>query len=729
MMGVVFAPFWLTGQVQTNTAITLDSVVVSAVAVGATSPVAHTQLNKNDLEKSPATMLLPFAIDLTPGVVGISENGTGVGNSYLRIRGSDASRIGVTLNGIPLNDAESQEVFWVNLPALTGFLERVQVQRGVGSSVAGPGAFGGGLHMQTVGASESPYGQVDMATGSYRTYMTAVGAGTGMRKGFSVDLRYAHNQTQGYIRNGHAQMHSLFARAAYGRGNHAFRINWIWGAHVTGITWEGVSPEMMAQDRRSNPSGAYYDGAGNVHYYDREVDDYTQNHLQFSWLYTPIAGLNWSTTLNYTRGGGFYENYKPDRKYASYGLSNQEVNGIVFGRSDMIQRAQMGNDYYVVSSMAEYRVHGWRFMGGLTGSLYRGVHFGNLIWTMYNQNIPTDYEWYRNHSRKEDGSVFVKAEYDFRRGMTVFSDVQYRSIDYRIKGPDKDFALLDQEVTYRFLNPKIGLNWHFLSDHQLNIGFWAGHKEPSRSDYKEAVKAGRPNDLLPERMYDWEFGYRYHRARAQIDLTLYYMDYKDQLVPTGKLTETGYVVKENVASSYRTGIEWAAGWQVRNFLRVDGNICLSHNRIREYTAWVDYYDNPVDWNALSQKQEHYQNVPLAYSPSCTGMARVEVTPWKETVISLKVKYVDQQYYDNTGCPSRSLPAYWVGGFRCSQQLNFRGVSNAALSLFVDNLFNRKYVDNAWGYRAAFADGSADYVETGLFPQAEINVTLSLSLKF
>ncbi|MCL2739144.1 MAG: TonB-dependent receptor [Bacteroidales bacterium] len=736
MFGVVFTPLWLAGQVQnqiqpplTESARNLDSVVVSAITVGAKSPVAHTQLNKNDLKNVPATVLLPFAIELTPGVVGISENGTGVGNSYLRIRGSDASRIGVTLNGIPLNDSESQAVFWVNLPALTGFLERVQVQRGIGSSVAGPGAFGGGVHMQTLGASLDAYGQMDMTIGSYQTYMTAIGAGTGIRRGFSLDLRYAHNQTQGYIRNGYGQMHSLFARAAYSAGKHAFRVNWIWGDHVTGITWEGISPEAMAIDRRANLSGAYYDAGGNVHYYDNETDNYTQNHLQATWLYAPVAGLNWSTTLNYTRGDGYYENYRQNRRFSAYGLPDQEVNGALIRRSDIIQRAQMGNDYYVLSSTLDYRKAPWRLLGGFTGAVYKGDHFGNVVWAMYNQHIPKHYEWYRNDSQKRDVSLFFRSEYAFDIGLAVFADLQYRYIDYRLQGPDRDLVALDHRVDYGFIHPKAGLNWSFLQDHQLCFGFAVGSKEPSRSDYKEAIKAGRPNDLLPERMYDWGFAYRYHRPTAQIDLTLYYMDYKDQLVPTGKLSEKGYVLKENVASSYRAGMELAAAWQALHFLRLDGNICLSQNRIQSYTAWVDYYDNPSDWNPLPQKQEHYRNVSLAYSPSCTGMARVKVNPWKDGAISIRTKYVGKQFYDNTGSAARALPAYWVGGFRCSQDFGFNGISQATLSFFVDNLFNRKYIDNAWVYRAAFADGSPDYMETGLFPQAEINFSLSLSLRF
>ena len=735
--GFLCLPLWLTAQTQQNQiqaqliapVRSLDSVVVSAVTASAKSPIAHTQLNREELRKSPPTMLLPFSIDLTPGVVGISENGTGTGNAYLRIRGSDASRIGITLNGIAMNDAESQEVFWVNLPALTSFLERVQVQRGIGSSVAGPGAFGGGVHLQTVGASPDAYGEVNFSVGSYQTYMTMMGAGTGVRKGFSLDLRYAQNQTEGYIRNGKAKMHSGFARASYTAGKHNFRLNWIGGTHVTGITWEGVSPEMMALDRRANPAGTYYDSAGNAHYYDNETDNYTQNHLQFTWLYTPVAGLHWSTTLNYTRGDGYYENYKQNRRFSDYGLSDQEVAGVVVKRSDLIQQAKMGNDHYVLSSILDYRNAKWRLLGGINGAHYAGDHWGNLVWAMINQNIPAHYEWYRNHAQKSDWSLFARSEYTFTQRFTAFADLQYRIIDYSLKGPDKDFAPLDHHIRYPFFNPKTGLSWRFHPNHQLTLGFSVGHKEPSRSDFKEAIKAGRPQELKPEMMYDWEFGYRFNRSNAQIDLTLYYMDYKDQLVPTGKLTDVGYVVKENIASSYRAGMELAAGWQPLRFLRLEGNLCLSRNRIKEYSAWTDLYDNPDTWTPLPQQQERYQNVSLAYSPESTAALQIEARPWRETAISLRGKYVGKQFYDNTGNDSRSLPAYWTGGLRCSRFLTSPKGQQTTLSLFVDNLFNRKYIDNAWVYRAAFADGSPDYLETGLFPQAEINFTLSLSVRF
>jgi iron complex outermembrane receptor protein len=348
---------------------------------------------------------------------------------------------------------------------------------------------------------------------------------------------------------------------------------------------------------------------------------------------------------------------------------------------------------------------------------------------MYNQNIPHNHQWYFNDAKKQDISLFVRSEFSFTATLTAFADLQYRFIDYRLQGPDKDFAPLDHQTQYQFLNPKAGLTWRFLSHHLLTFGISAGNKEPSRSDFKEAIKAGRPDDLRPEQMLDYEFGYRYRHSKAQVELTLYYMDYKDQLVPTGKLTETGYVVKENVASSFRAGIEIAAGWQPLSSFRLSGNLCLSRNRIQEYTAWVDTYDNPSYWTPLPQQQELYKDVPLAYSPQVTSALQIEAMPWRETTIALRGKYVGKQFYDNTGNDSRSLPSYWTAGLRCSQQLSFKSGQQATISLFVDNLFNRKYVDNAWVYRATFADGSHDYIETGLFPQAEINFTLSLSIKF
>ena len=738
LTGFLCLPFWLAAQTQQNQIQSqlidpvrnLDSVVVSAVSAESKSPIAHTQLHLEDLKKSPPTMLLPFSINLTPGVVGISENGTGVGNSYLRIRGSDASRIGVTLNGIALNDAESQEVFWVNLPALTSFLDRVQVQRGIGSSVSGPGAFGGGVHLQTMSTSPDSYGEVNFSAGSYQTYMTMIGAGSGVQKGFSFDLRYAQNQTKGYIRNGKANMHSGFARASYAAGKHVIRLNWIGGTHVTGITWEGVSPEMMALDRRSNPAGAYSDAAGNIHYYDNETDNYSQNHLQCTWLYAPMAGVHWSTTLNYTRGDGYYENYKQNRRYSDYGLPDQEVAGAMMKRSDMIQQAKMGNSHYVLSSIFDYRKAHWHLLGGITGSLYSGAHWGNLVWVMYHKNIPSNYQWYKNHSIKYDVSLFVRSEYTFElKELTLYADLQYRTIDYSLSGPDKDFVPIDHHSQFHFINPKIGLVKRFPKNHQLSLGCSVGHKEPTRSDNIEVIKAGRPNDLKPESMLDWEFGYRHTRHNAQYNLTLYYMEYKDQLVPTGKLSETGYVVKENVASSYRAGSEFALGWQPIQFLKVEGNLCLSINRIKEYTAWVDLYDNPNNWMPLPQRQEHYKNVSLAYSPQCTAAMHIETKPWKRTTASFRGKYVGKQYYDNTGNASRSLPSYGTGGVWCSHLLMNKNGKQTTLSLFIDNLFNQKYIDNAWVYRAAFADGSAQYLETGIFPQAEINFTLSLSCRF
>jgi Outer membrane receptor proteins, mostly Fe transport len=715
----------------------LDSIVVSAVRAGDKAPFASQRVGKEALRQSPASLTLPYAIDFTPGLVSVSENGTGTGYSHLRIRGSDASRTAVSLNGIPLNDAESQSVFWVNLPALTGFLEQVQVQRGVGSSTAGPGAFGGSIHMQTLGASAQAYGTADFSLGSYQSYMTAIGAGTGLLKTgadvkagtFSFDLRYAHNQTEGYVRNGWGKMHSLFSRASYVKGKHAFRLNYLYGSQHTGITWEGVSPEMMAEDRRANPAGLYYDAAGNVHYYQNESDNYVQNHLQAFYIYSPAPGWHWSNTLHYTRGDGYYENYKRDRKFSAYALGAQTVDAHTYSRSDLVQQSLMGNDYYAFSSVLHAARARWSLQAGLNYALYQGNHFGDVIWAMYNQNIPQDYEWYRNASKKQDFSAFAKWQYAFIPSLSASVDLQYRYIDYRLEGIDKDLVDLSHQAHYSFLNPKLGLHYKPVGQHQAFASLSVGQKEPSRGDFKEAIKAQTVARLLSEKMWDWELGYRYEGGRLNAGVNLYYMDYENQLVATGKLTETGYVIQENVPSSFRAGIELTASWQAISFFGLDGNISLSKNKIKEYTAWVDAYDNAEYWTPLPQQSQLYHDVDLAYSPGCVAMLQARVQPWQGLSCLLRGKYVGQQYYDNTQSSARSLPAYWTGSLRLQQQVSAWKAGQMEVSLLVDNIFNRKYVANAWVYRAVFADGSPDYVEQGLFPQAEINFMLGLTLRF
>lgn len=708
----------------------LDSVVISSFRAEKTTPVAFVNINREQMRSSSPMSSLPLMLGFQPSVVATNEGGTGLGYSKMRVRGSDGSRINVTLNGVTLNDAESQEVFWVNIPALTGMLQSVQLQRGVGTSVNGPGAFGASVNMQTLLPADKPYGEVELSGGSYLTGSVTVGAGSGrMSNGLSFDVRYSYNTTEGYIRNAFARLHSLYASAGWlsPSGNNSLKVNYILGKQRSGITWEGIPSSMLSEDRRYNPAGEYHDAAGNVQYYDNETDNYLQHHLQGIYTHQFTPSLFWMTTLNFTKGDGYYENFKENKKFSDYGLPVQTVGGVDYKRSNVIVRQAMDNSYYVASTNLKYNTSTLSAIANVSYSLYDGDHFGNMIWAEHNASIADNYCWYTNNGLRRDLSTFLRGEYSFLDGaVSLYADMQYRHIAFDLTGEDKDFASLDKQKRYNFFNPKGGLSVALGQHGQLYASLAIGHKEPTRSDLKEAIKAGKGDDILPERLMDYEAGYSYNGTAFSVAANLYFMEYKNQLLETGKLSESGYTIKENVPLSYRRGVEVSASWLTTSWLRFDGNITLSVNKIRQYTAWVDRYDNPSDWGWMPQVAEYYENTSILMSPSVTGTGRVTFTPAFVPRLSISVagKYVGKQYYDNTSCEDRSLPAYTVMSAQAEYSLG-----KIKFAIFVDNMLNRKYVADAWVYRARFADGSADYVEDGMFPQAGINGILKVSYTF
>lgn len=699
----------------------LDSVVVSGNRATAKTPVSHTSINKSEIRNSAPNGSLPLLLALQPSVVATTESGSPLGYTRLTVRGSDATRVNVTLNGVAINDAESQEVFWVNIPSISSFLESVQLQRGVGTSTNGSGAFGASINMQTSFPGAAPYGRAELSYGSFNTVVASIGAGSGLLpSGFSFDMRYSYNTTDGYIRNGKGKLNSLFASAGYLKGNNSFKLIYILGDQHTGITWEGISREMLETDRRSNPAGAYYDAAGNVRYYDSETDNYTQHYIQGFYSHQWKNGLLWVNTLNYTKGRGYYENYKGDAKFSKYGLSPQTVEGVTYKKSDLIVRQEMDNEYYVASSTLKYHTNTLRASGGATYSYYDGLHWGDVIWAMYDENIPENALWYKNTGDKWEASAFARGEFDFK-GLTLFGDLQYRHVNMKMRGPDKDFASLDYTKSYDFFNPKVGATYALGRSNTFYASLAVGHKEPSRSDIKESVKALLQGNIKAERMLDWEVGYRLSLEKFALGANLYFMEYKDQLVSTGKLSDVGYQIKENVPRSYRRGIELTAAGVPWKWLRLEGNVTLSLNKIKEYTAWVDVMDS--DWNIVSQKEQFFDKTTLTMSPSVVGMGMATFTPVKGLSISVNGKYVGKQYYDNTSSEERSLPAYFVMGANASYSFK-----NVSFSVFVDNMLNRRYVSSAWVYRALFEDGS-EYLEEGFFPQATTNFIVKMTVSF
>lgn len=705
----------------------LDSVIVESYRAGKNTPVSHTTLNFRDIKRESPVNSVPMVIALLPSVVSSTEGGNGLGYSTMRIRGSEGSRINVTLNGIALNDAESQEVFWVNIPSFTSFLHDIQVQRGVGTSVNGPGALGASVNMRTILNSAEPYGSADFGVGSYKTFLTTVGAGTGlMKSGFSFDIRASHNTGDGYIRNAKTELNSIFASAGWFKGDNFIKFNYILGDQKSGITWEGISPEMMEIDRRYNPAGRYYDKAGNVHYYDNETDNYTQHHFQLHFAHS--FNPNWSTssTLHYTKGSGYYENYKADKKFSSYNLPNQTINGITYNKSDIIIRQSLDNDLIALNWLLSYKSEKGEATTGLFYSYYSGDHFGDLIWSMFNNNIPDNYRWYLNYGYKHDFSLFIRGERNFTGRLVGFADLQYRVVDYTLDGEDKDFVSLNWRGKYNFFNPKAGLTFNVNKRSQLYASLSVGRKEPGRSDIKESVKAQRASEIRPERVLDYEIGYRLKNERLTFNANIYLMEYKDQLVPTGKLSETGYVIKENVKSSFRRGVELSASYRVSSFLSLDANLTLSRNKIKEYTQYVDEFDD--NWDLVSQKAILHKNSDIAFSPGVISMAMITLSPSESSRISFRGKYVGKQFMDNTAQATSKIPEYFVTSFSASKNFTLKDERVLEISLFIDNLLDRKYYSNGWIYSAMFLNGES-YIEKGLYPQAGINYTIKASFRF
>ena len=734
----------------------LDSVVVSSSRAGKNTPVTFTMVGKEELRRSNPLNSLPGNLALQPSVVSVNEGGTGLGYSKMTVRGTKGSQINVTLNGITLNDAESQEVFWVNIPALSSMISSVQLQRGLGTSANGAGAFGASINMSTASVGAGPFASADISLGSYGTFISTVAAGTGMMKsGVYFNAAYSRGITDGYIRNAFADVQSAMAVLGWMDERNSLRLTWLMGGQRTGITWEGISPEQYAIDRRYNPAGEYHDQYGNVHYYDNETDNYVQHHLQFNYTHSFTDRLAWSTTLNYTRGDGYFENYKAGKSFSKYLMEAPVIDGILYEEGDFITKEALANDYFVLNSDLRYTSDFLKLTGGINLSRYDGDHIGSVLWS----NVLGDaydydsHEWYLNRGLKHEANVFVRGEVPFAERFTAYADLQYRGVWLEMSGPEDDGVLLDHKDNWQFFNPRAGLSYRWSKASRAYASAALGHREPGRSDIKELIldanKAlaagvqGRGVDIRPEKMLDLEAGYEYASERLSLSANIYMMEYWDMLIETGKLTDVGYAIKENVPRSWRRGLELAASWKALAWLRMGGNITLSTNKIRNYTAYYEMYDNMNDWNYLGQHHVDFVNTDILMSPSLVGMADLTFRPFASSAgslnsayLSLNGKYVGKQYYDNTSSDERAVPAYFVAdlslGYEVPLGKSFDLMdddSSLSFSLHVHNLFNKMYYADAWLWRAYFKQEDAFYAETGIYPQAPANIMFKVSYRF
>ena len=733
----------------------LDSVVVSSSRAGMNTPVTFTMVGKEELRRANPLNSLPGNLALQPSVVSVNEGGTGLGYSKMTVRGSKGSQINVTLNGITLNDAESQEVFWVNIPALSSMISSVQLQRGLGTSANGAGAFGASINMSTASVGADPFASAEMSLGSYGTFIGSFAAGSGLLdSGVYFNAAYSRGTTDGYIRNAFADVQSAMAVLGWMNERNSLRLTWLMGDQRTGITWEGISPEQYAVDRRYNPAGEYYDQFGNVHYYDNETDNYRQNHLQLNYTRSFNERLAWSTTFNYTRGDGYYENYKAGKSFSKYMMEAPIVDGVMCEEGDFITKEALANDYFVLNSDIRYSSDFLKLTAGLTLSRYDGDHIGSVLWN----NVLGDsfdygsHDWYLNRGLKHEANAFVRGEVPFAEKFTAFADLQYRGVWLDMSGPEDDGVLLDHKDNWQFFNPRAGISYRWSRASRVYASAALGHREPGRSDIKELILdankaaaagvSGRGVDIRPEKMLDIEAGYEYASDRLSLSANLYMMEYWDMLIETGKLTDVGYAIKENVPRSWRRGIEMAASWRALPWLQMGGNMTLSTNKIRNYTAYYEMYDNMNDWNYLGQHHVDFENTDILMSPSFTGMADVTFRPfasssksWNTVYLSVNGKYVGRQYYDNTSSAERSIPAYFVSALSVGYELPLERVagdsksSSLAFSIHVQNLFNHMYYADAWLWRAYFQQEDAYYSEIGIYPQAPANFMLKIAYRF
>lgn len=711
----------------------LDEVVVSATRVNADAPVAYSNLNELQIKQDNAAKNIPSLLQTLPSVVSYTEGGTSVGNTSFRIRGTDANRINITLNGMPLNNPESQEVYWVNLPDLSNSLQSMQIQRGVGTSTNGTASFGASISMQTLGGRPKAYADISSAYGQYNTFLLSGAAGTGILKnGLSLDARYSYVKSDGYIRNGKVDHKNIYAALSHYTDKQLIRLVYMNGIQHTGITWEGINPNMIDIDRRYNSAGEYIDDNRKTRYYDNETDNYYSNIGQLLYTRYLTNSLTLNANLSYNNGYGYYENYKTGEDFADYGLGNQIVNGTTYESSDLTLRKLMANDFYVGSFNLDYQTGKFGFTAGGMYSYYDGSHYGRLLWVKNNQNIADGYEWNRNDAVKKDMNAFLKAEYRPSESLSLFAEIQERYIDYRMKGLDDDLVNLTNNNYYNFINPKGGLSYRFLGKNEVYASFGVSNREPLRSDLKESLKGGADRSIKPERLYDYELGYKYTNAIIAFSANLYYMDYKDQLVQTGKLNDVGYKLQENVPDSYRTGIEIALAYTPTEWLHLDGNLTLSRNKIKDYTAYYTIYD-PVSWKPvqpLTQDKEFYKSTDISFSPSTVGSFIITLKPFEKEDITFSFinKYVGKMYYDNTSNAANRLSEYFITDFTASYTLDTHKAGKIDFQFFINNLASIKYSANAWVDPWRFSDGT-EIVYKGLYPQAGANLMGRVRYRF
>lgn len=686
-------------------------VEVRATRAGTYAPFTKTNIGKAEIGKRNLGQDLPFLLNQTPSVVVASDAGNGVGYTGIRVRGTDATRINITLNGIPFNDAESQGSFFVNLPDIASSAASIQVQRGVGTSSNGPGAFGATINLSTTEAREQAYAELDNSYGSFNTLKNTIRTGTGkIGKYFSADLRLSNITSDGFIERAKSDLKSYFFTSAFEKEGTSLRLNIFSGKEKTYQAWNGVTAADLQSNRRVNYAGTEKPGEP----YKNETDNYIQTHYQLFLAQKLLPGLLFNTGVFYVRGAGYYEQYKAGSKYSDYGLPNIVAGGDTITNTDLVRQLWLDNDYYgnVFSFLYQKGKTEATFGGAVTK--YTGRHFGDVIWAQHGMTLPKA-RYYDLDAWKNDATLYVKWQQEFKPNWRFYADVQLRTVHYRIDG-FRDNPALFLNNNYRFLNPKTGISYS-RNELQAYASYGLAQKEPNRDDFE----TGAAQQPRPEKLHDFELGISKTTKKYNWAVTGYRMQYKDQLVLTGQINDVGAYTRTNIDKSYRLGVEVQGGIRISKWVQVAANLAVSRNKVMNFWEYVDDYDNG------GQTQKAYRETDIAFSPRLVAAGQIQLTPVKNIEINLSSKGVSRQYLDNTQQASRSLDGFFTQDAQVRYTVPIKGLENLVLTGQVYNVFNKKYAPN--GYTYSYISGNVLTTENYYFPMAGTNFMAGVNLRF
>ncbi len=693
-----------------------DEVFVRSTRASANSGFTYTNLSKKELAKNNLGQDLPFLLNQTPSVVITSDAGAGVGYTGIRIRGSDATRINVTLNGIPLNDAESQGSYFIDLPDLASSVDNIQIQRGVGTSTNGAGAFGASINIQTTTRQDTAYAQLDNSAGSYGTVKNTVSLGSGLiGNHFTFDGRLSRIKSNGYIDRASSDLKSYFLSGAYYGKNTLVRLNVFSGSEKTYQAWDGVPEDkLLSGNRTYNELGLMPNGG----FYNNQTDNYIQNHYQLLFNQKLSDKLSFNGALHYTKGSGYYEEYKIGQSVDNYGLTPVIMGGDTIKSTDLVRRLWLNNDFYGITYNLNYEAQkNLNFTLGGAYNEYRGQHYNRIEWTQQSTNITPDYEYSRNNAFKTDFNIFGKVNYQLDK-LNLYADLQYRRVYYSFLGFDQNLNNVRQSASLNFFNPKLGLSFQMDPANNLYASFAVGNHEPNRDDYVNSTPASRPK---AETLYDFEAGYRTRQGTFTGGINGFYMLYNNQLVLTGSLNDVGAAIRSNVKDSYRAGVELDGRVQLLQPLYWSVTAALSTNKVKNFQQYLFNYD--TNQNELTQ----YQKTNIAFSPDFVGSSELGFAPIKGGEIALISKYVSKQYLDNTSNNMRKLNAFFVNNIRLRYNFSTKAVKNVGVSFLINNIFGELYEPNGATYPDVEGGKVVNY--NYYYPQATRNFLASLSLRF